>query len=153
MRVSAGCLAGDFWRVDNPSGSLPMKFAKQVLLIGLFLAIGGLGGKLAGPTIAAWMQPSPIQHSDYSKYLHASGKTLVLFSTSTCPHCKQARAYFASRHVDYQDYVIDQSPDAMKLYLTLDEKAVPIILTTSDKIRGFSSTVLDKELNLSSTSK
>ncbi|WP_266159436.1 glutaredoxin family protein [Dyella silvatica] len=128
-----------------------MKFAKAVLVIAVFLALGMFGGKLAGPTISAWMRPGPVQHGDYGKYLQASGKSLVLFSTSTCPHCKQARDYLASRHLDYQDYVIDKSPDAMKLYLTLDEKTVPILLTANTKIRGFRAAVLDNALSFSAS--
>ena len=124
-----------------------MNFFKQALLVLIFLALGLLGGKLAGPTIAAWMQPGPVQEGDYRSYLNASGKSLVLFSTSTCPHCKSVRDYLFSHQLDYHDYIIDKSPDALKLYLTLDEKAVPIILTSTHKIRGYSTALLDKELN------
>jgi glutaredoxin len=123
-----------------------MKLIKQALVIGVFLVLGLFGGKLLGPAIATWTAPSPIQAGDYRAYTDASGKSLVLFSTSTCPHCKATRDYFASHGMDYQDYVIDKSPEAMKRFLTLHEKGVPIILTATRKIRGFNAALLDKEI-------
>lgn len=123
-----------------------MKLIKQALVIGVFLVLGLFGGKLLGPTIAMWRAPSPIQAGDYRAYTDASGKSLVLFSTSTCPYCKATRSYFATHGMDYQDYVIDKSPEAMKQFLTLHEKGVPIILTATQKIRGFNVALLDKEV-------
>lgn len=115
---------------------------KGIVVVALFLVAGALSGTLLGPRLGAWMHPPvaakpPVETGDYASYIKAAGTPVVMLSLSTCPYCKQAREYFAAHDIAYTDYVIDQSPDAMRMFNELKEKGTPVIITRHHIMRGF----------------
>jgi glutaredoxin len=115
---------------------------KGIAVIALFLVVGSLSGTLLGPRLGAWLHPAdapkpPVEAGDFASYVQSAGTPVVMFSLSTCPYCKAAREYFAANSIPYTDYVIDQSPDARRMFDQLKEKGLPVIITRHHLIRGF----------------
>lgn len=113
---------------------------KNVVIIIVFLALGIGVGRVAGPFVAKLSSPAvaaQISAGNYAEYLKASGKPLVMFSLSTCPHCADARKYLNKHKVSYKEYQIDKSSAALDSFGKLHEKGVPVFLTNQHKLVGF----------------
>lgn len=65
-------------------------------------------------------------------------KNVVMYSTSWCTYCKQARAYFASHNIPYTDYDIEASQEAKQNYDAIGGRGVPVILVGNARMNGFS---------------
>lgn len=117
---------------------------KGILLVTVFLALGVGAGVMGGPVVARWMHPvpPPVQAGNFAKMLPVNGVRVVMYSLSTCPHCRDARAYFKARDIAYEDHVIDKSPKDMAAFEKMHESAVPVIFTAKHEVRGFSSSGL-----------
>jgi glutaredoxin len=85
---------------------------------------------------------------DFRALYGEAGNTVVLFSTSTCPYCRQTREWLARQHVDYRDYLVDQSDDAKQRFEHLDGGPVPLLFIGDRRITGFREGVLDESLAL-----
>ncbi|HEY6940102.1 glutaredoxin family protein [Dokdonella sp.] len=112
----------------------------SVLIVLLFLG-GGLLAGTAAPRLLDALRPDheiPLQAGDFAGLVAGSGTPLVVFSTSTCRWCARTRAYLADHGIAHRDYVIDISPEAKRLYDTLGEQGVPIVLSAHHKLVGFS---------------
>lgn len=103
----------------------------------VIIALGALAGYGGGELMRQWQQPGPTEQGDYSAYYQTAGAHVVLFSTSTCPYCKQAREYLAERGVPYKDFVVDESKDSERLFGELGESGVPVLLAGDTLVRGF----------------
>lgn len=124
---------------------------KHLLIVVLFLALGLGSGLIVGPWIIKLSQPAPVAQitdGNYSSYLQPSGKYIVMFSLSTCPHCRDARAYLNRNGVAFQEYQIDKSKVAYEIYSKLKENIVPVILTSKHKMLGFSPDGMTKLLQV-----
>ena len=81
-------------------------------------------------------QPA-LQAGDYSAIVRDAGEPVVLFATTTCPYCRQARALLDAMKVEHVVYDVDTSPSARSLYERLHANSVPVLVTTSVRITGF----------------
>jgi len=63
---------------------------------------------------------------------------VVLYSTSWCGYCAQARAYFARRNIQYVDHDVERSSGAHADFKRLGGKGVPLIVYGRDTMSGFS---------------
>jgi len=63
---------------------------------------------------------------------------VVMYSTSWCTYCAQARAYFAGRRIRYQEYDVEKSAEANAEYKRLGGRGVPLILHGGQMMSGFS---------------
>ena len=68
----------------------------------------------------------------------ANSMEVVMYATSWCPYCRQARQYFKRRGIAYREYDIERNPDAKSRYDSLGGKGVPLILIGDRKMSGFS---------------
>lgn len=74
----------------------------------------------------------------------SSGPTLdtshhvVMYSTSWCPYCQKARAFFDQHNISYTEYDIEESSEAESRYRKLGGRGVPLILVGTEKIMGWS---------------
>ena len=107
------------------------------LVIVVFSALGIYAGPYARAAYAKLFPEPDYEVGNFSEILKTSDKTVVLFSTSTCPYCAQTRDFLEKEGVAYKDYVLDKSPDGVALYDSLGEKAVPILVIGARKIKGF----------------
>lgn len=84
--------------------------------------------------------------------------TVIIYTLSTCPHCKDAKEYLTKHNIPYTNREVD-SDDAhmeelMKIYDTMgvpDEKrSVPlIIIGDTVHIQGFNKEKIEKALSVS----
>jgi glutaredoxin len=123
---------------DQPVTPHPLRrrLAAATVLIatGLIALPAGayLGGWLAGQRA-----PRVVQTVDNSRWLEAAGERVVLFTTSTCPHCQRTLQWLDARQVRHVNLVIDGSDEAMQQYLALGVEAVPVVMIGDQRIIGF----------------
>jgi glutaredoxin len=65
--------------------------------------------------------------------------TVELFTTSWCPWCKKARAYFNSRGIRFTDHDIEREPGALERKVHIDgDQRVPTAIIGGRVIKGYS---------------
>jgi len=69
-----------------------------------------------------------------------------MYSTSWCPHCKRARAYFAQNGIAYQDIDVEKSESGKRDFARLGGGGVPLILVGGKAMRGFDPARMDQLL-------
>ena len=65
-------------------------------------------------------------------------QTVIMYSTSWCGYCKQARRYFRSNSINFREYDIEKNSAAAKKFKRLGGKGVPLIVVGDNKMSGFS---------------
>ena len=82
-----------------------------------------------------------VKHGDFSGQYAQAGSQVILFGTSTCPYCRQARELFAANKTRYRDYVIDKDEAAQSKFRGIQEKysiqSVPVVLIGDTLVVGF----------------
>ncbi len=73
-------------------------------------------------------------------------KVVVVYGTSWCGHCKNARAYLTSHNIDFTDYDIDTSDIGKQKFTALNGHGVPLIYVGTQRIEGFKKAQLETAL-------
>jgi glutaredoxin len=68
---------------------------------------------------------------------------LVMYATSWCGYCKQARAYFARKGIAYVEHDVEKSPAAHAEFKRLGGRGVPFFVQGDNVMRGFSAASFD----------
>lgn len=63
---------------------------------------------------------------------------VVMYATSWCPYCAQARAYFARAGIAYVEHDVEKSASANAEFRRLGGRGVPLIVVGREKLNGFS---------------
>lgn len=63
---------------------------------------------------------------------------VVIYATSWCPSCAQARAYFARAGIAYVEHDVQKSASAEARFKRLGGRGVPLIVVGREKLNGFS---------------
>ena len=63
---------------------------------------------------------------------------VVMYSTSWCAYCEQARNYFRKNGIDFTEYDIERNRSAQRAYKKLGARGVPLILVGAQRMNGFS---------------
>ena len=63
---------------------------------------------------------------------------VVMYATSWCPYCAQAREYFGRNGIAYTEHDIEKSAAANAEFRRLGGRGVPLILVGREKMSGFS---------------
>ena len=63
---------------------------------------------------------------------------IVMYATSWCPYCAQARAYFARAGIAYVEHDVEKSASAHVEFKRLGGRGVPLIVVGREKLNGFS---------------
>lgn len=107
-------------------------------------------GLFAGPRLISLYDdlfPAPaFTTGDFEKLYRDEGKSVVVFTTSTCPFCRATRELLTREHVDFKDLVTDQSPDARKKFIALGGDAVPMLFVGHRRIVGYREDVIVQSL-------
>jgi glutaredoxin 3 len=76
-------------------------------------------------------------------------KTIKIYSTPTCPHCKEAKKFFEDKGIAYT--TIDVSTDivARKELIDKGQMAVPVIDIDGEWVIGFDRKKMEQKLGLS----
>ena len=70
----------------------------------------------------------------------------VLFGTSWCPYCAQARKYFAAHGIAFRDLDIEHDPEAKRQYDALGLSGTPVMVYEDMVWNGFSAQSMDEKL-------
>jgi glutaredoxin len=62
---------------------------------------------------------------------------IVLYSTSTCPYCKQATSYLQRKNIGYIERILDSNRIYQEEYRNLGGKGVPFIVFEQKTMNGF----------------
>lgn len=76
----------------------------------------------------------------------AQEQLVVVYSTSWCGHCKNAKSYLNAMHVEFTNYDIETSEVGKQKYQALKGKGVPLIFVGNQRIDGFDKPALEKAL-------
>ena len=71
---------------------------------------------------------------------------VTMFSTSWCPHCKRAKAYFAQKGVSYREVDIEASDAGRREFDGYGGSGVPLIIVGEQRMRGFDAGAMDRLL-------
>jgi glutaredoxin len=63
-----------------------------------------------------------------------------MYTTSWCPVCKEAKAWFLRNNVPFEEYDVEKDPDREREYKKLSGKGVPLILIGDNQLSGWSET-------------
>ena len=118
---------------DSP----PKEATKQELKIG----VQSFGGPAEVDTWTRVLKRPPAV--DTSK---PRSTAITMFSTSWCPHCKRAKAYFAQKGVGYREVDIEASDQGRREFEEYGGKGVPLIIVGERRMRGFDPGTMDQML-------
>ena len=68
----------------------------------------------------------------------AQADEVVMYATSWCPYCAQARDYFAKAGIAYVEHDVEKSASAKTEFRRLGGRGVPLIVVGREKMNGFS---------------
>ena len=63
---------------------------------------------------------------------------VVMYATSWCPYCRQARNYFHQQGISYTEYDIERDADAKRRYQAFGGRGIPVIFVGKRRMNGFS---------------
>lgn len=74
---------------------------------------------------------------------------VVVFSTPTCPHCRNAKRYLRQRGVRFTDVDVSRDPRAARDMVRISgQQGVPVITINGRPIVGFDRAKIDRLLGL-----
>ncbi|RBP49146.1 glutaredoxin family protein [Arenicella xantha] len=74
----------------------------------------------------------------------AAVDSVVLYSTSWCGYCKQARRYLAANGIAYREYDIERNLVAKRQHQLAGGRGVPLLVRGDQTISGFSQSNYDR---------
>ncbi|EKU81648.1 MULTISPECIES: glutaredoxin family protein [Massilia] len=123
---------------------MPAKRVKTILSYVLILAAGlGIGSSV--PYVVNLLKPA-YATGDYSAYYPDKQSNVVLYGTSSCTYCIQARAYLRERNIAFIDRNISDSDQSYRELAQLGGKGVPVILVGERMLTGFNQSHLEAAL-------
>ncbi len=73
-------------------------------------------------------------------------ESVVMYATSWCGVCKNARSYMQSNGIKFKEFDIEANDTAHSKYKKLGGKGVPLITVGNNKMSGFSASRLESML-------
>lgn len=131
---------------DPETKEMVRKIVVNVLIVAVCLAAGLWLGPLARAGYERAFPPPLFVTGDYSAIYRQAASPVVMFSTSTCPHCADARRLLGQLGVSYRDMVVDQDADAKRRYEALEGDGVPLLFIGDRRILGFREAVIRESL-------
>lgn len=75
--------------------------------------------------------------------------TVTIYSTSTCPYCKLAKAFMTEKHVAYTEINVQENPEkAEEMIQKSGQMGVPVIDVDGKIIVGFDQPALKEALGI-----
>jgi glutaredoxin len=93
-------------------------------------------GKFLAHTVVKYK--SHITRGDFSAHVVNQRFPVTLYGTTTCKYCIATRAYLKSAGIEFNDVIIDTSKDAEKRFMALGKTAVPVLVTATGLVEGYS---------------
>jgi glutaredoxin-like YruB-family protein len=76
----------------------------------------------------------------------ATGHEVIIYSTSWCGPCKQAKAYLTSKRVPFKDIDVEKSPEGAAEFQRMGGRGVPLIIIDGQAVSGFDQARIDQLL-------
>lgn len=70
-------------------------------------------------------------------------KTVTIFTSPTCPHCKTAKEYLANKGIEYTERDVKADKDARKELMEKGIMGVPVLVIEEEYIVGFDKNKID----------
>lgn len=70
--------------------------------------------------------------------IYRKNQKLIMYTTSSCGYCAQARKYFTKQRIAFKEKNIETSEKFHREFKKLGGKGVPVILWGKNKMNGFS---------------
>lgn len=80
---------------------------------------------------------SHIKLGDYSMHFNRTQKSVIVYGTSSCIHCKKARDYLKYHNIYFEDALIDTSNESEKYFNSLGVESVPVLVTRDALVVGY----------------
>ncbi len=65
-------------------------------------------------------------------------KKVIIYSTKICPYCMRAKNFFMKKDIPFEDIMIDQDPDQMRIMMEKSKRqSVPQIFIGDYHVGGF----------------
>ena len=85
---------------------------------------------------------SNIKYGNYTELLATYDTNLILFTTSTCPFCKEAKLLLEKNGIAFQEFIIDKELKSDELYEKLAiSKNIPLMILKDKSIEGYNKEV------------
>lgn len=145
--VLAGYASADFYKWEDEEGNIhitdyppPKKAAKKV-------KVHATDSNAAPPRPAPAKEPAPPTPSPGTPPVAETRATheVILYTTSWCPYCRQAKAFFESRGIPYTEYDIEKDPEAAARQKQIGG-GVPFAIVNGEYISGYAPGAYDAAL-------
>ena len=83
------------------------------------------------------LQNNSQSHSVKTQAAYAANQRVIMYATSWCPVCEQARRHFRYNNVQYVEYNIEDNPGARERWRKLGGRGVPLIVVGDQLMSGF----------------
>lgn len=108
-------------------------FLKNILSIFIGLGIG----YFAVMTYQWFKQPVFVEQGDFLSYVQQTNTDKVLYTTSWCPNCKQAKLFLTENNIAFQEKDIESNIEWKNELTELNSDSVPLLVMKDKKITGF----------------
>lgn len=79
-----------------------------------------------------------VTYENSEPYQGHESNRVIMYATSWCGYCKQARNHFNENGIPFTEYDIEKDERARKSYDSIGGKGVPVILVGKKRMNGFS---------------
>lgn len=77
-------------------------------------------------------------------------KKVKIYSTPTCTYCKQTKAFFKEKGIEYEDVDVSENKEqASEMMKISGSMSVPVIVIDGEVIKGFDQEKLEEALGIS----
>lgn len=148
LLLSAGAMSADFYKWEDEEGNLhitdyppPKKGAKKVKVHQTESeAVDAL------PRMPQNVVPLPPAAREPEAVKPGTSHEVVLYTTSWCPYCKQAKAYFDAKSIPYTEYDVEKDSAAAARRAKMSGSGVPFAVVNGERISGYSPSAYDAAL-------
>jgi glutaredoxin len=112
----------------------PLQLADQAMV-----ALGGAPMARTAATVTAATTTSATAPAK-------ANRKVVIYTTSHCPYCTQAKQYFAEKKIPFKEVDIERSTSGKAEFKRLGGEGVPLIIVGDAKLKGFNASKLDNLL-------
>ena len=74
-------------------------------------------------------------------------KSVVVYTSSTCPYCTLAKDYLDEKGVEYSVKNVQEDKEARKELMDMGHMGVPVVLIGEEEIVGFDKNKIDLALD------
>lgn len=94
---------------------------------------------VVSPISACAAMAKPLQLAALTDYDEQQKvQKVVMYATSWCPYCQQARNYFRQQGIPFTEYDIERDMEAKRRYQAFGGRGIPVIFVGKRRMNGFS---------------